>query len=99
MTFGSLSVIMLWLLSDPDLGLINNLPFGGSLLATLIIPTKAVLYVTLLHISRKAMCDYIDLEKVYVKALETPQGAGSVAIAVSLLLIAVAFVIYAATVS
>lgn len=99
MGVGSLGVVMLWLLTDPDLGIINNLAFGGSLLATLIIPTKAVIYITILHISRKALCDYVDLEKVYNKALGSTEGAGQLAIAISLLMIAAAIVIYAATVN
>lgn len=94
---GNLLVIALWLLTDPDTGLITNLPFGASTIATLVILLKSTLYITLLHVSRKALWDYLDLERLYTKAVQTPEGAGYATISVALSLIAIAIVILAAT--
>jgi hypothetical protein len=98
MALGSILVIILGLLSDPDTGLIQNMPFGASILASLIILSKAVLYVALLHLSRKALMDYIDLEVYAKEAIKTPEGSAQLTIAVSIYTLAAALVIYAATV-
>lgn len=97
MVLGSLLVIALWLLTDPDSGLIQSLPIGGSTVATLVILLKSVLYVALLHISRKALFDYLDMGKIFEVALRSPEGAGKAAISVSLATIAIAIVMLAAT--
>lgn len=95
--FGSLMVVLLSLLSDPDTGVISSLPFGAGTLVTFLILLKSVLYVALLHFSRKALIDYLDLETVFEKATQTPDGAGKAAIAVALFSVSIAIVIYAAT--
>ena len=41
---GSVLVLTILLLSDPDSGLVRNLPFGGGTLATLIILVSSILY-------------------------------------------------------
>jgi hypothetical protein len=96
MGLGSSLVIFIWLLSDPDTGILQSLPMGASTIATLIISLKTVLYVAILHISRKALVDYLDLKSVFEKAVATSQGAGYVAIAIGLFNVAIAIVIYAA---
>jgi hypothetical protein len=96
MGVGSLVVLAIWMLTDPDLGIINNLPFGASTLATLVITIKAVIYVALLHLSRKALFDYIDMEYVFKKAMNTSGGAGYVAVAMGIVCLAVSILIYAA---
>ena len=93
----SLLVIIFFVLTDPDLGLIEHLPFGASTLAMMLILSKSVLYITLMHLARRALADYIDLEGVYRTALDSPEGAGYVAIAISLTMIAISIVISAAT--
>jgi hypothetical protein len=96
MGLGSLLVMAIWILGDPDLGIVNKLPFGAATLATFMLLLKAVLYVALLHVSRKALMDYVDLEKVFDKALKSADGAGSAAIAIAITNLAIALLIYAA---
>ncbi len=95
---GSLFVLALWLFTDPDLGFIQNMEYGASTLATLVIMAKALLYVTLLHYSRKALFDYLDLEEHFIKTKEEPVASGLALIAVSIFAVAIAIVIYAGTV-
>lgn len=96
MGIGSVLVILLMILSDPDLNIISGLPVGAGALATIIILVKSVLYVALLHISRKALLDYVDFEVVFKRAMGSSEGAGSFAIAIGLIMISVALVIWAA---
>jgi hypothetical protein len=94
---GTILTVLIWLLTDPDSGIIQSLHYGSSLVATLVILFKSILYVGVLHISRKALCDYLDLELVCKKAMQTEHGAGLVAIAVSIIMLSIAIVMYAAT--
>ena len=94
---GSLLVVAVLLLSDPDSGLIQNLPFGAGTLSILIILVSSNLYIGLLHLARKALVDYIDLEQYFKKALMTPEGSGMALIAVSIMMLAISVVILAAT--
>ncbi|MEM5878405.1 MAG: hypothetical protein QXF12_06025 [Candidatus Aenigmatarchaeota archaeon] len=97
MIIGGLLVILLLLLSDPDSGLIRNLPFGSGVVSLLIVLFSSVLYVGFLHVSRKALIDYIDLEVYFKRALQTPEGAGQAIIGVGLIMISISLVILAAT--
>ena len=94
---GSVLVLLLWVLTDPDGGLLQHLTFGSSAIATIVILSKSILYVAVLHVTRKALFDYIDLGDLYDKAKETPQGAGLAIVGVGLFIVACAIVIYAAT--
>jgi hypothetical protein len=96
MIAGSFLVLAIWLLTDPDLGILNQMSFGASTLATIVLTLKVVLYVAILHISRKALFDYIDMERVFQKAITTANGSGYVAIAVSIICLAISILIYAA---
>lgn len=98
MVLGSFLVIFLWLLTDPDSGIIQSLPFGASTIALIIITLKSFLYVAVLHLSRKALFDYpeADFQKLAKRALGSPQGAGSFAVAMSLVMIAISILILAA---
>ena len=98
MILGSILVLGLWMLSDPDAGIIEHLPFGGSTLATLIFLSKAVLYGAMLHITRKGLMDYkeADLQLAMRRALGSPSGAGMVVIGIGLICIAIAILILAA---
>jgi hypothetical protein len=93
---GSFLVAVLWLLSDPDLGLITKLGFGASTLATFIITTKAVIYIGLLHLGRKALVDYIDLEVYFNKALQSSEGSGYAIMAISVMMLSISVLIFAA---
>lgn len=97
MGLGSLFVILLWLVSDPDAGIIQAMPIGAGIIATLVILSKSILYVGVLHLSRKALADYLDMKKIFEIAIQTPQGAGLATVAVSIIFLSVALTIYAAT--
>lgn len=94
---GSILVIMLSLLSDPDTGFIQNMTTGAGTLATIIVLSKGILYAALLHFTRKGLADYFDMETALNKAMETSEGAGKAMIAMALYANAMAIVIYAAT--
>src|SRR5574343_559800 len=94
---GSILVILLSLLSDPDTGFIQNMKMGAGTLATIIVLSKGILYAALLHFTRKGLMDYFDMETAMNKAMQTPEGAGKAMIANALYTIAMAIVIYAAT--
>lgn len=96
MGIGSLLVILILMLTDPDNAIVAKLPFGAGTTASLIILLTSFLYVTVLHLSRKALIDYIDLQEFFKKALLTPEGAGKALIGVGLMMIAIAIVILAA---
>lgn len=83
--------------SDPDVGIIHDLPFGTNLVNILLILIPVFLFYAVLHLGRKVLTDYVKMGKVYEKAMETPQGAGLVFIGMGLVLIALAIVILAAT--
>lgn len=94
---GSLLVVIILLLSDPDNGFIQHLPFGAGTLSILIILVVSILYVGLLHVSRKALLDYIDLAELFKKATQTPEGSGLAIIGIGLIMIAISIVILAST--
>lgn len=96
MGIGSLLIILILTLTDPQNNVITNMPFGAGTLATLIVLWTSVLYVALLHVSRRSLLDYLDLQRVIEKAMLTPEGAGMVAIAVGLIMISISIVISAA---
>lgn len=93
---GSILVTIVLLMSDPDSGLVKNLPFGAGTLSFMIILISSILYIGLLHLGRKALFDYINLEEYFKKAKLTSEGSGQALIAVGLFSIAIAIVILAA---
>lgn len=96
MGIGSLLVITLLFLSDPSVGFIAQLPVGSGTIGLLLGLVVSILYIALLHISRKGLFDYLDLEQFFKKAFETSEGAGTALVAVGLAMIAIAIVIHAA---
>jgi len=99
MILGSLLVTMALLLTDPDTGMLQNLPFGSGTIAMFLITLKVVIYVALLHLSRKALFDYpeADFQKLIQVATGSPVGAGLIAIALSIATISIALLILAST--
>lgn len=93
---GTLFVLFISLITDPDSGLLQSLPFGAGTIATVVILLKAILYTGLLHITRKGLLDYFNFEEFLNKAKQTSEGAGNAIIGVGLYCIAMAIVIYAA---
>lgn len=95
---GSLLVIILVLLSDPSVGVIAQLPFGSSTLGLFLNIVISLFYIGLLHFSRKALIDYIDLEAFFKKAYETSQGAALALIGVGIIMLSISLVIVAAAI-
>lgn len=93
---GSLLVLALLFLTDPAANVIGQLPIGASTINVLINLVISLLYVGLLHCSRKALVDYLDLEGFFRKAFETSQGAGLALVAVALIMISISLVVLAA---
>lgn len=96
-TITSIIVVSLWLMTDPDLGLLRDLPFGAGLVSTIVVITTSFLGLGILHITRKCIHDYkvADFKKLGEKAIETSTGAGLFAIAISIMSIAFAIIIQA----
>jgi hypothetical protein len=97
LVYGTIAAMVLYTLVDPDLGLITNMPVGSSTLLLFVLSVKAFLYLLLLHWSRKALYDYEDADYQIVasQAIRTPQGAGLLAISISIMTLAIAIVIAA----
>ena len=97
MAFFSVLVILATFLVDPDNGFIQNLPIGAGTLAALLVMVRAVIYVTLLHVSRKALFDYLDLEVLFKEAVEKGNvAAANAIIGVAIAMVAIALLIVAA---
>lgn len=94
---GSVLVLSLLLLSDPQSGIIAQLPFGAATLGLILNIVVSLFFIGLLHLARKALVDYIDLEVFFKKAIETSTGAGLAVLAVSVIMVSISIVIYAAT--
>lgn len=95
---GSLLVFMLVFMSDPSVGIVEQLPFGSSTLGLLMNILISLFYIGVLHFSRKALLDYIDLEIIFRKAYESSQGAGLALIGVGLIMISISLVVIAAAI-
>lgn len=93
MGLGTILITLIMILSDPDLGIIKNLPIGAGTLATFIILLKSILYVGALHLSRRALIDYVDLKKYFKMALQSSTGSGSAIVGVGLIMISISIVI------
>lgn len=98
MLYGGLLVFLALTLTDPDLKFITNLPFSAPAVAILVNLMKTVFYVASLHLGRKALLDYVDLEELFINAKKTPEGSGKAIIGVGLVFVSVAISIWAATV-
>lgn len=95
MGFFSILALLLLFVSDPDSKLVTALPIAAGFVATIVLLVSAVLYVTMLHLSRRGMFDYVDLSVFFTKALSTPTGAGLALVSIGLSNIAIALVILA----
>lgn len=89
---GSLIVIIAMFLTDPDGGIVQNLPFGSSTATFLIYLSTAIIGVGLLYLCERALFYYVDYFEVYKKAMTTENGPGLVMLAISLQMVAVAIV-------
>ena len=98
MGFSSVLVLLLLFVTDPDSKLLTALPIAAGFVATIVLLVSAILYVTMLHLSRRAMFDYVDLSVFFSKAMETSTGAGLALIGVGLSSVAISLVILASVV-
>ena len=91
------SFIGLWIITDPDLALITELSWGASLISILTMLSGGFLAVTMLHFARKGLMDYVaaDFKRLLMKSVASPTGSGLAAIAVSIMTLAIAVVIFA----
>lgn len=96
MILGCIFVTLLLLVSDPDAAIIQNMPVGASTVATFILLFKTVLYAAILHVTRKGLFDYIDLQEVFKNAMRSSEGAGRVFQGMGLFSVAIAILIFAA---
>ena len=94
MFFGSILALASFFATKPDSAFFQ-LEYGASTVVMLASLLKATLFVTFMHISRKALFDYIDMGALYRKCLESPVGAGLFAIGVALSLVAITLCILA----
>jgi len=91
-----LIVLLGSLATDPDTGLIRSLPFGAGTVATFVIMTRAIWYISLLHFARKGLMDYFDLEEAWEICKNDPKAAGLYSIGAGLYTIGMAIAIWAA---
>ena len=94
---GGLFAILLLFLSDPDLGIVQNMAVGAGTVATLIFLFKAILGIGLLHLARKALMDYpeADFRKLGIEALKDPKASAMYAIAIAIYSLAIALMAFA----
>ena len=93
--FITVLVICLLIGTDPDLGLVQHLPIGAGTIITLTFLLKGVLGVVVLHFSRKFFLNYAisDFEELGKIATKSPEGAGSYAIAIAIMILAFAIIL------
>lgn len=89
----SVLALLLGFMMDPDVGFIQELSYGAGFVATVAQLTKIVILVAMLHLSRRALFDYIDLEVYFNKAKESAEGAGHALVAVAIAMVAIAILI------
>lgn len=92
----SVITLALLFLTSPDVHILDGLEYGGGFVATLVLLMRAVVYVAILHFSRKALFDYIDLEYIYDRCKENPIALGLFAVMIGLAMISIAALIVAA---
>lgn len=97
LVLGSLSACIAWVVCDPDVGVIQNLPIGSQLVTWLLFLAKTVVYLSLAHLARKSFFDYLDLSSIIEKATETSQGAGLAMVGVSIFFLGISIIMFAAT--
>lgn len=92
---GSTLVLAAWMLTDPDLGIIQNMGFGAGVVTMVLFLLLGVVASALLYITRKAMMDYdvADFKALGEKASRSPEGAGMYAIAIAIMTLAFSVVI------
>ena len=95
--WGLISVALFWLVADPDSGLVQKLPFGGNLVMVLMLTLKGVFGAVILYVTRKAMMDYpeADFQILGSQAKKEPLAAAVYAVAISIMTLAFAVMMFA----
>jgi len=89
----SLLVILASLATE---GNVAKLPFGAGVFADLLYTLRVIIYTGIMHTARRGLLDYIDLEDVFHKAMQSAEGAGKVFIGVGLFMVSIAICVFAA---
>ena len=96
MMTGLMIMVVSWILTDPDLGLINDLPFGSNLVTVFTYASRAMILIALLHYCRKAVSDYFDMETAWRSVKDNPMAVAIYTLAIAVMTTAFATVIAAA---
>lgn len=91
-----LLALLLLLLTDPDSAMITDMAFGATAVRSITSIFAVFLYLGVLHIGRKTLADYVDLEVLYTKCLESPVGSGLFVIGIGFIYLSIAVVALAA---
>lgn len=94
-TFSIITVFLMFLV-DPDNAFIQDLPWGAGVVATLVAQLRPVIAIVLLHFTRKALFDYIDLGDIYTLIMsekKDPIAAALFMVGVSIFTFAFAIII------
>ena len=96
MVEGAILTSLVLIITDPNSRIITDLHYGVELIGVISTLLVAHFYIALLHISSKALLDYVNREELFQKAKESSEGAGMALIAVGLFAVAISLVIMAA---
>jgi hypothetical protein len=81
-------IVGLMLITDPDVGIIQNMSIGSGVLATVTLIVRCMLVICMIHWGRKIALPYFDFSDTLAVARKTPEGAGLALIAVSVMCLA-----------
>ncbi len=95
MIFSALAVTLGLLLTDPGLGIIEQLKVGGPIISIILITASSIYYLIFAYFVRQGFHDYKvgDLEELGKKATLSPEGAGLYAIALAIFFFAYVYLI------
>ena len=96
MIYFGIVVLLLMVFSDPDNGFIQQLPFGASTVATLVLMGRVVLYAALFHVTRRGLFDYVNFRVLLEESLKGNVAAAIGALAICVAMIPIAMLIVAA---
>lgn len=85
LTVATVVAAVLWMTTDPNDGVVNNLPFGAGLAFVILMLVRVAFLALSAHLIRKILFPYVeaDFQLLLRKAKETPEGAGFAALAVA----------------
>ncbi len=86
-------VVLLLFLVDPDSGLIQNLPFGASAVATIVMALRPIIVITLIHYTRKWIFDYVDLGDIYERVMASENYVAMAVFALAMAIFTLGFCI------